>query len=176
MPEGSAVLADPFETRAGELRVKEELFGDARAVTNRRGQQIIREAFSSVESDLRLSPMVERYAGLLARIDKLRSLPDNWDSYGAPTPAPFTRRYADTAVRHTFELRCLPDAIIASAEGGVALCWDRAERHAYIEFDNEGAAIYARYSGQDEPLLREFSPDDVESIENYIDDVRSFIR
>ena len=176
MPDGSAILMDPFGARVGELRVRGELFGDATSVTSRSVQRFIREAFSSVENDLRLSPMVERYSSLLAKIDRLKSLSSNWDSYAAPGPSPSTRVSADKVVRRAFEMHCLPDAVVPSAEGGVAVCWDSLQKHAYIEFDNDGTAIYARYRENDEPVLREFSVEDLDAIDGFINDIRVFIR
>jgi hypothetical protein len=76
-----------------------------------------------------------------ARIDELKKLPDNWDSYAAAPPndkAECNARLIINALeRHNMDL----DGISPDAEGGLGLYWNRSHAYADIECYNDGNVL-----------------------------------
>ena len=96
-----------------------------------------------------------------ARLEQLAKLPANWDSYGTENPSRMAIITALAIAKAFVEFDLLPDAISASSEGGVAICFMRNQRYADIECFNSGDVLAVRYSKNDEPKawVVEPSPD-----------------
>ncbi|HEV3157223.1 MAG TPA: hypothetical protein VGZ00_07745 [Candidatus Baltobacteraceae bacterium] len=110
---------------------------------------------------------------LESQIQETETLLDDWDSYGAPPPNQEALRWARESVPLADSERFLPHNIAASAEGGIALCWDDKDVHAYIEFSNDGSAVSVMYRGMEDPYVREFSPEQT-TITGMLGEVRVF--
>lgn len=116
-------------------------------------------------------------ADLHTQLDAIGLLEDNWDSYHAPKPNAVSIQLARTAINQI--IRILPTSVGAAGDGGVALSWYNRDKHAYIEFDNDGGAVCVMYhddevdaKGPDAVKVREFDPDNVS---NEIDAIHQFI-
>ncbi len=74
----------------------------------------------------------EANKGLVQRIDSLRELEDNWDTYGAPTP-----NEEAVAAAHNFlaELHAVPMTDI----GGVIIEWEHRPLCFSVAFGNDGS-------------------------------------
>jgi hypothetical protein len=97
---------------------------------------------------------------LKRRIDFASEIQEGWDSYASPPPSPDAVKWARRALDLALIARALPSTIVPSADGGIALCWDSNDKHAYIEFDNDGSAVAAMYQGMGEPDVKDFLPAD----------------
>jgi len=91
--------------------------------------------------------------------DKLRALEDGWDSYGAPKPTDNSIHQAALILKYLLDLRCPPDRILASAEGGVAIIFKGVEiKRALIEVlnggDMDGFSNTLTWKGCDEESAR----------------------
>jgi hypothetical protein len=169
-------VAIPSETDDifGELSVEYALLDGASSVTTKDAKNSIILGWETMERELFLSLAISQLDALLHTVKKLRDLQPDWDSYGAPVPSDAALRLADGALRRAFATKSLPQSIVPSAEGGVALCWDRDERHAYVEFDNDGGAVAVSYRGMDDPQIIEMRGEDTAAIDAQVEAIRRF--
>lgn len=116
------------------------------------------ELLANVEGKVTSRGGFQRRENLDEQLATICQLGDNWDSYGAPAPSRETAELAHRTVIMSEMARALPSAIVASAQGGVALCWDVEDKHAYIEFCNDGSTILATYRGMQDPRVDEIKP------------------
>jgi hypothetical protein len=84
----------------------------------------------------------------------MHSLAEDWDSYGAPVPAPESIARAKEAIGKLRFSQLLPEIVAPSAEGGVSIYFSTGSQKAFIEFLNEGDVLFARYGKDDEPNVR----------------------
>jgi hypothetical protein len=89
------------------------------------------------------------------KLAKVRSYPDNWDTYGAPGPALNTAAATERLLRRAFSVKVIPDSIVASAEGGIATYFFKGDKSAYVEYRNSGEAVAVMYGRTDDPIVRE---------------------
>jgi hypothetical protein len=90
-----------------------------------------------------------------ARVQGLVELRQNWDSYGAPAP---NKRAAANAIRVltlSQSVNLDPTGILASAEGGIGICFVSGDHYADIECSNEGEVLGVYYVGPQMPTLLE---------------------
>lgn len=77
------------------------------------------------------------------RLARMADLQDGWDSYGGAAPSPLARSNALSFCGEAVALGLEPDRVVASAMGGVAVCFyedsDR-DHKCYFEFYNNGTA------------------------------------
>jgi len=104
--------------------------------------------------DLQLTPTFERMKESLMRLGQL---PPGWDSYSADPP----NRDAQVSawqVISALESRALPPTrVVASSEGGVAICFVKGNRYADIECLNSGEILAVMYEATNEPHAWEIS-------------------
>jgi hypothetical protein len=86
---------------------------------------------------------------------RLRELPTGWDSYDAPPPNDVSLAVADKFLDLLSNERLFPASIIASAEGGIGICFGASDRYADLEFLNSGEIIGVRYRGTTLPIVWE---------------------
>lgn len=80
-----------------------------------------------------------RVYDLMRTLTGLKSLPENWNSYGAPVPSQIAIDRAREILDHLAAAAIAPDNVKASAEGGVALVFSGAGRNrAIVESLNDG--------------------------------------
>jgi hypothetical protein len=96
----------------------------------------------------------EVFAQLSKRLAEMYSLGEDWDSYGAPVPAPRTIANAAHMLAKLRLSLLLPEIVAPSAEGGVAIYFSQGTQKAFIEFLNEGDVLLARYGKDDEPNVK----------------------
>lgn len=170
----ATAIAYEADDYLGELSVEYALLDGAFSVTTKQARNSIISGWETVEKDLFLSPAISQLDALLRAVKALQELQSDWDSYGAPPPNAASLRLADSALRRAFATKNLPDSVIPSAEGGVALCWDRGDRHAYLEFDNGGGAVAVSYCGMIDPQIIEMPGEDTAAIDAQIETIRRF--
>src|SRR5258708_1266575 len=72
------------------------------------------------------------------QLSEISALTENWDSYGAPVPAPASIENAKQAIGKLRFSQLLPEIIAPSAEGGVSIYFSTGSQKAFIEVLNEG--------------------------------------
>jgi hypothetical protein len=120
---------------------------------------------------------------LESQLAALNTLEDGWDSYNAPPP----NKLAIYNCALTLQLIKIyplinkhplsPVAIIADAEGGVAMCWSENNKQVHITFTNKGSAIWlANTIVINEPILAEEFKPLVPEIELYLEKTMEFLQ
>ncbi len=82
----------------------------------------------------------------------LLHLRHNWDTYGSDAPSPASIQAAGKVAEACLGEALVPDGIVPSAEGGVALCFLKNGRYCDIEFLNSGEILAVRYSKNEDPV------------------------
>ena len=77
----------------------------------------------------------------LKELDRLRTLPSNWDSYGAAPPNAGALSALTLVLGQVIRLGLKPTRIAPSAEGGAAVCFVRDGKYADIECFNSGEVL-----------------------------------
>ncbi len=104
-----------------------------------------RERSEYLRRELTRTEVRKRLAGLV----RLRG---NWDTYGSEAPSRDSVEAAGKIAEACIDEGLYPDAIVPSAEGGVALCFVRHGRYADIELFNSGEILAVRYSKDEDPV------------------------
>jgi hypothetical protein len=162
-----------FPDWVGELSTRSALRKIKQTLVNVGARRTVAQYAEHMVAELD-TPLVERVRLLLRSLKRMRNLAMNWNSYGSQPPSAQAIIRSDDAVRRAFTQKCLPDAVVPSAEGGVALCWDFGNKHAYIEFDNDGSAVRAQYRTREVPLIVEFSAHDEMELDVQLDGIQAF--
>jgi hypothetical protein len=97
----------------------------------------------------------ERVWNLWLALENLRSLPSNWDSYGAEPPDERSLSSAGFLLSRFAATECMPSRLIPSAEGGVALVFEEPGKYADIECFNDGDIVAAICPDRTEPFIWE---------------------
>lgn len=98
--------------------------------------------------DLQLSPTFKRANQSLIQMEGLLQ---NWDSYGAEPPNLDARDSARRVISVLEALALPPTKVVASSEGGVAICFVKGDYYADIECLNSGETLAVMYQGSSEP-------------------------
>jgi hypothetical protein len=122
-----------YQTTEGEL------------IESREGSEYVRRKVAQIE--------------LTTRMNQLSSLHANWDTFGTETPTQQAITAAAAIGESFINFGLVPDAIVPSAEGGVALCFLRNQKYVDIECLNSGEVLGVRYSSHDDPRAWDIKPD-----------------
>jgi len=106
------------------------------------------------------------------QLQELAGLSPNWDSYGAEAPNEQARNTAKRVLTLLRSMSVPPTRIVASAEGGVGICFAREDLYADFECFNTGEIVAVRYRGSGEPVAWEVQPED-EAIKTAIEQIRA---
>jgi hypothetical protein len=108
----------------------------------------------------------------LDRIFQLSNFEDDWNGYGSPRPNRASVTTARNILMRMHGQNLLPERISPSAEGGVALCFNRADgRYADLEISNEGEVLATTSNGNGEIDVKDVTA----NIDVGISTVRNFI-
>jgi hypothetical protein len=75
---------------------------------------------------------------LIADLDALEHLKDDWDSYGAPAPSGCALGNALRLTHYLVGIKFQPAHLAPSAEGGIVICFEKDDRFAGLECTNSG--------------------------------------
>jgi|SRR5271154_1278912 len=92
---------------------------------------------------------------LQRKINEMRKLSHNWDTYGAEPPNEEARNAARELLVCMEGRKFLPTDAVASAEGGVALSFTAGNRYADIECLNSGEILAVTVNERGEPIVWE---------------------
>ena len=112
------------------------------------------------------------FAKLHEELDQLKSLPPDWDSYGADPPNGAALAAAGAILQGLRSAELAPDLVLPSAEGGVAIAFVRGDRYADVECLNDGDVLIGLSDDRGahrvwETSLRLF-PEDTTAIRDFI--------
>lgn len=121
------------------------------------------------------SAQIAWYQEGLEKIDGMRSLTSNWDTYGAEPPTEASLAKAKTVMETLYQMNFRPSRIAASAEGGVAISFFDQKRYSDIEILNTEDVLAATSMGDGNPRVWEVSAEDRGFVKT-MEAIREFIR
>ena len=151
--------SSPLDTRLADKRRHPAIYREAPSsatieqLTDREFLRALRAAATGTV----YVQLEQTYNARLDELQRLRLLENGWDSYGAPAPQEASFAAAKQALALLRLLRALPDAIRASNDGGIGICFTAAAKYAHIEFLNTGEACALMYGANDEPQVWDLS-------------------
>jgi hypothetical protein len=95
---------------------------------------------------------------VLSKWGQMRRLRPNWDGRGTEVPNDKALYLALKILLDMLEQSILPDRIMPSAEGGVAIVFARANYYADVECFNSGEVGAVIMDGKNEPVVWEVKP------------------
>lgn len=115
-----------------------------------------------------------RFHSLIQKLEHLRNLEPNWDSYGAETPNETSLDLARRILEQLSNLLFEPSRVVPSAEGGVAIIFQEDDRYALFECFNDGDIAGMM---MDRQAVRDVFQVDVDTAElgQAIEQIRAFI-
>jgi len=86
------------------------------------------------------------------RLADLLSLPELTPE-GADMPSKDSAARAAIVLEHLLQTGFPPDKIVASAEGGIALCWTKGDKYADVEVFNTGEVLCVITDRKNPPIV-----------------------
>jgi hypothetical protein len=133
-------------------------------------KQLIAEARSTSQY-LRVE---KEYQDLAESLDACANLTDNWNSYEAEKPSPAAIKGVARFLRRLRAELFMPNRVIPSAEGGVAIYFARGNKTAYLEYRNSGEMILAMYDNLGDPMVVELTESDADESRAF-SDIRDYL-
>ena len=87
------------------------------------------------------------------KLQNLLYLSADWNTFGAESPAELAVRTAGSILESLVRNNLIPDGILASAEGGVAICFVRDNKYADIECLNSGEILAVKSTRHERPYV-----------------------
>jgi len=142
--------------------------------SSRRILTFFKNFIAEASSTSKFLQIAKTYQELRSSLDACAALADNWDSYGAPKPAKHTIDAADRFLQRLFGELLMPNRVIPSAEGGIAVYFNSDEKTAYLEYRNSKEVILAMFNNQNEPIIIELTENDADE-SRALSDIRNYI-
>jgi len=164
-----AIATSPMKTKA--IRANELV---EPASSSRKIMKFFAELIKEARSTSRFLQIEKQYRDLGAALETYANLEDNWDSYGADKPSPSAIKATAEFMEKVRAEPFVPDRIIPSAEGGIAIYFTKGPKTAYVEYRNSGGVILAMYDDKNDPLIVELAKNDADEyralrlIRNYV--------
>jgi hypothetical protein len=121
-------------------------------------KQLIAEA----RSTSKFLQIEKTYQEMRSSLDAYATLPDNWDSYGAAKPARHCIEATDRFLERLFAELFMPNRVIPSAEGGMAVYFNSDKKTAYVEYRNSREVILAMFDDHSDPIIIELTESDAD--------------
>ena len=121
-------------------------------------KQLIAEA----RSTSRFLQIEKTYQEMRSSLDACAALQDNWDSYDAAKPARHSIEATDRFLGRLFAELFMPNRVIPSAEGGMAVYFHSDKKTAYLEYRNSGEVILAMFDDHSDPIIVELTECDAD--------------
>lgn len=99
----------------------------------------------------------EDFAPHFAKLRAIGRNPSLWPE-GSDAPSDLAKFWAKVTLRQLKYDMLLPSRVVASAEGGVAICFRTGDKYADIECFNDGAILCAISNDRDKPIIWEIEP------------------
>ena len=121
------------------------------------------------------SARIAWYQEGLEKIEAMRNLTSNWDTYGAEPPTEASLAKARTVLETLYQMNFRSSRIAASAEGGVAISFFDKQRYSDIEFLNTDDVLAATSLRDGNPHVWEVPAEDLKFVKT-MEAIREFIR
>lgn len=76
---------------------------------------------------------------------------------GAPAPNHQAVELAQTVLARFYQIETTPDKIVATADGGIAICFIDGNKYSDIECSNEGGLLGVTTNRRDRPVIWEIN-------------------
>ncbi len=96
---------------------------------------------------------------LFGRVNSLRNLQDDWNSYGSAAPNTKARFWARRVLHELAHLNFAPLTVTASSDEGVAIFFRSRDKRASIECLNNGEILGVLSQGSEAPEVLSIVPD-----------------
>jgi hypothetical protein len=120
--------------------------------------QILARGSNAATINYITSEIEKVYSPHFAKLQRIPFEPDLWVT-GAPAPSPRALGWAHAVLNQLKEIGSPPSRVVASAEGGVAICFVDGKKYADIECLNSGSIIGVVSDGHGRPTAWEIKPD-----------------
>ena len=114
------------------------------------------------------------FARFFERLDDLRELRSNWDSYGAEAPNVKADFWTREVLRALLHENLVPTQVSPSVENGIGISFSRHGKYADIECFNNGDILAVTSNGSGDPNVWHVGPND-EDIRHAIEYIRRFL-
>jgi hypothetical protein len=108
------------------------------------------------------------------QLSRLALLKDDWDGYGAEAPSQWSVDSTRSVLRILSDLDFEPTSIDASAEGGVCISFQYANRYGDVECLNSGEILAVTSAGGDATEVCEIRDTDL-GLRTTLDKIRRFV-
>ncbi len=116
----------------------------------------------------------ERFAKLVAKLDILERN-ENLTPAGCPAPDYRAVGLARIVLTRFHQIEAPPDKIVATADGGVAICFMDGDKYSDIECSNEGGLLGVTTNRRDRPTVWEIDQNP-SGVDNACARIKNFIR
>jgi hypothetical protein len=115
---------------------------------------------------------------LRGQLTALETLETNWDSFGSEPPSASSMDSAREILKLIEDDKLIvPDRILASAEGGAAICFVANDHYAHIECPNdEGPASLVMFKAEGEPVVLDVDLRNPEEIREAMSRIRAYLQ
>lgn len=111
-----------------------------------------RESAATVDKDVDLPP--ERYE-LLAAIEYLANLGDDWNGYNAQKPSELSTVSAKCFIERLFLNRYYPDKVSPNGEGGLVFTWNLPKERILLTIEGARMHLSHEKEGQQDEFVNE---------------------
>jgi hypothetical protein len=101
-----------------------------------------------------------RISNFITSVSEMGSLKRDWNGYDSEPPSQVARSSA-RGILLTATTLIIPNRVVASAQGGVGICFYKGDKYADIECLNTGEILAATSDGKGEPIVWEVAPNRV---------------
>jgi len=95
------------------------------------------------------------------RLSAVAAVSQDWDTFGSEAPNRDAVLAAGNILKSLIRSDVVPDAILPSAEGGVAICFVRGNRYADIECLNSGEILAVTSTRHERPYVWNLDQDSI---------------
>jgi len=128
-------------------------FGETQRAQPRRVNRFSR-ATDSATANAAATPTEIAFEGHFVKLKEIATKPTLWPR-GAEAPKDFTVWWAEYVLRELRLMELLPTRVVASAEGGVAVCFVNGDKYADVECLNTGSILGVISNRHHRPLVWE---------------------
>lgn len=143
---------------------KSLLVGNNSAAGERRVQVTTRDRLSDNADDI-----------LGQQLTQLRDLEAGWDGYNAEAPSRLAIENSERLLSYLIQNNFLPDQVMASVEGGIAMPYIRGNIHVGFECCNDGDIVAVISEGTGNPQVWLVNLEDRQDIEATVGELRAVI-
>jgi|SRR5271163_4393278 len=142
--------------------------------SSRKIMSFFKQLIAEARSTSKFLQVVRTYQELRSSLDACATLADNWDSYDAAKPAKHSIEAADRFLERLFDEMLMPNRVIPSAEGGIAVYFNSDKKAAYVEYRNSREVILAMFDDHSDPIIIELTESDADK-SKAVSFIRSYI-